>query len=95
MRLTAEQAQLIKKNCQEVFGAGSTVYLFGSRTQDELKGGDIDLYVIAENAASLKSKLELSAKLQLELGEQKIDIIIASDPSRLIEQEALKTGIKL
>ncbi|MEN9465659.1 MAG: hypothetical protein RL217_1840, partial [Pseudomonadota bacterium] len=58
MRLTAEQAQLIKKNCQEVFGAGSTVYLFGSRTQDELKGGDIDLYVIAENAASLKSKLE-------------------------------------
>jgi hypothetical protein len=31
----------------------------------------------------------------LTLGDQKIDVIIAQDASRLIEQEALKKGIEL
>lgn len=96
MRLTTEQAQVIKTNTQETFGVNTEVYLFGSRTKNELKGGDIDLYVIPQHTNdTLQKKLSLIAKLQMELGEQKIDIVIATDPTRLIEQEALKTGIKL
>ncbi len=38
---------------------------------------------------------EFLSKVQLELGEQKIDIVIAKDKNRNIEKEALKTGIEL
>jgi len=31
----------------------------------------------------------------MRLGEQKIDIVVASDPSRLVEQEARRTGVVL
>ena len=34
-------------------------------------------------------------KLDEYIGEQKIDVILAKDKSRLIEQEALKYGVKL
>lgn len=96
MRLPAKQILIIKHLAQEVFGATSQVYLFGSRTQAELKGGDIDLYIVPEaEKANLKNQLKLSAKLQVALGEQKIDIVLAEDNNRLIEQEALTKGIKL
>lgn len=96
MRLPAKQIEVIKQLTQEVFGATSQVYLFGSRTQAELKGGDIDLYIVPEaEKASLENQLKLSAKLQIALGEQKIDIVLAEDNSRLIEQEALAKGVKL
>lgn len=95
MRLSPEQAQIIKAATCAVFGPESQVYLFGSRTQDALKGGDIDLYIVPEHQGSLEQRLKLSALLEMQLGEQQIDIILAKDPSRLIEQEALKTGIKL
>ena len=100
MRLTTKQAQIIKTASQNIYGQGTEVYLFGSRVDDSLKGGDIDLYILpaqlaADPTQALKQRLKLNTELQIQLGEQKIDLIIAQDPSRLIEQEALKTGIKL
>lgn len=96
MRITPVQAEIIKTTSQQIYGEQSDVYLFGSRTDDSLKGGDIDLYIVPEHQEhSLEQRLQLSTLLQMQLGEQKIDIIIAKDSTRLIEQEALKTGIKL
>lgn len=37
----------------------------------------------------------LHAALQIHLGEQSIDIVVATDSNRLIEQEALRTGVQL
>lgn|SRR3989338_9131473 len=59
----------------------SGLYLFGSRTKDDLKGGDIDLLlrvpqVILEQTKSLKFKF--SVAIQNRIGEQKIDILIIS-----------------
>jgi hypothetical protein len=34
-------------------------------------------------------------KLDEYIGEQKIDVVLAKDKNRLIEQEALKYGVKL
>lgn len=96
MRLTPEQAQIIKAASQKIYGEKSNVYLFGSRTDDNLKGGDIDLYLEPEHQDhGLEQRLQLNSLLQMQLGEQQIDIIIAKDPTKLIELEALKTGIKL
>jgi predicted nucleotidyltransferase len=50
MRLNAEIAaylrQLIRKKIP-----GSTVYLFGSRVNDQARGGDIDLMILTDHPA--------------------------------------------
>jgi predicted nucleotidyltransferase len=55
--------------------------LFGSRINDALKGGDIDLLLITESpeAASklLFEKYDLLVQIKTNIGEQKIDLKIA------------------
>ncbi len=72
-------------------------YLFGCQVDDSEKGGDIDLYIVpAEKLDNEREKrIEFLVKLMEYLGEQKIDVIISKDKNRLIEQEALKNGVKL
>jgi len=95
MRLTNYEIDSIKQNFYEVFGEGK-IYLFGSRVDDTKRGGDIDLYVVPENKDTLrKKKIDFLIKLDEYIGEQKIDVVIAKDSSRLIEKEAIATGIEL
>ena len=96
MRLTEEEVKAIRKAFYETFKNGE-IYLFGSRVDDGEKGGDIDLYVVpAEKLDNEREKrIEFLVKLMEYLGEQKIDVIIAKDKNRLIEQEALRNGVKL
>ena len=51
------------------------IYLHGSRVNDELKGGDIDLLVIS-NQISLSNKLGILTSIKEKIGEQKIDLVI-------------------
>lgn len=99
MRLTEEQAKVIREVAREVFGAEAIVRLFGSRIDDAARGGDIDLLVenpdIVENKA-LKASL-MEAKIQLALGERKVDVLVV-DPSTLLQpvhRAALSKGIVL
>ena len=46
MRLTSTEANAIK-HCIEIIDNQAEVYLFGSRTDDQKKGGDIDLLIIS------------------------------------------------
>ena len=98
MRLSPNYQEIIKKYFVEFFGTGE-IYLFGSRVDDNQKGGDIDLYVVPENKLSssqlLEKKIDFLVQLKNRIGEQKIDVVIARDQNRLIEQEALRKGIKL
>lgn len=98
MRLTQSEIDAIRCTYLDVFQNGS-VYLFGSRVDDNQKGGDIDLYVVPENKLSssqlLEKKIDFLVQLKNRIGEQKIDVVIARDQNRLIEQEALRKGIKL
>ena len=96
MRLTAEERKKIREQVSLVFGEGSRVFLFGSRVDDTKKGGDIDLFIEPENVShELEQKIVLLTQLHLALGEQKIDIVVAKDENRLIEQEARKKGVLL
>jgi len=45
MRLDQEKIPLLVRAVHEAFGANADVWLFGSRTDDTKRGGDIDLYV--------------------------------------------------
>ena len=96
MRLSEEAIKHIKEQTQAIFGPEADVYLFGSRTDDHKKGGDIDLLVEPENLYDeLSQVVRLKTKLDVLLGLQKIDVVVARDPSRLIEQEAAKTKVCL
>ena len=87
MRLKSWEIEVIKNNAKKVFGDDVIVKLFGSRIDDNKKGGDIDLYVIAKNK-SFEKQRKFWALLQIELGEQKIDIIYNEDKNREIEKVA-------
>jgi predicted nucleotidyltransferase len=99
MRLTAEQQHIIKRHTAEIFGPNAKILLFGSRVNDNEKGGDIDLLIELESPVEepLKKNLMLNAALQIALGLQKIDIIthIKNSPATPLHTEVLKTGIFL
>lgn len=70
------------------------VYLFGSRVDDNAKGGDIDLLVLSKEI-SFKEKIDILVDLTLSLGERKIDLVVAPDTSRPFTRIAIKKGIRL
>lgn len=82
MRLTPEQVAIIKQATGEIFGDNVSIKLFGSRLDDAVRGGDIDLLV--ESAEEIENKMQkmltLTARLQLRLGDQPIDILVV-DPT--------------
>ena len=79
----------------EIFKDGK-IFLFTSRVDDTQRGRDIDLYIVSHNLENiLEKKLKFLALLKQLIGYQKIDVIISKDSRRLIEQEAIKSGIEL
>ena len=56
--------------------------LFGSRTNDFLKGGDIDLLIVTKSIQSQNSiafnKARILAKIYMQIEEQKIDITVVN-----------------
>lgn len=96
MRLSLFEINAIQRNARNIFGNDVKVYLFGSRVDDSKKGGDIDLYLVPVNTDGLyEKKIKLLSVLNRVLGEQKIDIVIAQDRTRPIEQEAMAKGMEL
>ena len=75
MRLKEIEIEAIKTAVKKYDG-NAEIYLFGSRTDDTKKGGDIDILIISE-----KLKNKEIRKIRLEIfdliGEQKIGIVTA------------------
>jgi len=99
MRLTPTQTRIIHATVQSMLGLDARVCLFGSRTDDLARGGDIDLFIevdrILENRAATASRL--AGQLQLLLGDQRIDVILV-DPGTTpqpIHAAARQQGVTL
>ena len=80
MRLAIEDRSVISDTIHRA-DADAMIYLFGSRTDDAAKGGDIDLLVLSKRI-DLMTKLDILVQLHQKLGERKIDIAVYSDTSR-------------
>jgi len=73
-----------------------TFYLFGSRVDDEKRGGDIDLYIDSHDKENLvHKKLDFLVKLKREIGNQRIDVVLNKGLDRAIDTIARKEGILL
>jgi len=84
MRLKQFQIDSINKLAKKHFGQGATVYLFGSRTNDQKRGGDIDLLInnTDEATLSLEAKIHFLAQLKAEIGDRKIDVVFDNESTR-------------
>jgi predicted nucleotidyltransferase len=72
------------------------VILFGSRTDDKARGGDIDLLVVSEHI-SFRDQWSIRRDILDEIGWQKLDLIVRR-PDQLdsgIAALAIETGIPL
>ena len=79
MRLTADQHSTIRSAVAETFGGAASVWLFGSRVDDNKRGGDIDLLIETSQtnvSEIVKAELALLTKLKMKLGEQQIDVLV-------------------
>ncbi|RDG29830.1 nucleotidyltransferase domain-containing protein [Oceanispirochaeta sp. M1] len=74
--------------------------LFGSRSDDNARGGDIDLFIRTDltGIELQEARIRTMAGISLRIGEQKIDIVCYSGKEKeksLIILEALRTSIPL
>jgi predicted nucleotidyltransferase len=74
MRLSPSEIADIKKTVTR-YDSAARVFLFGSRVNDNLSGGDIDL-LIESKLLGFSDKISILADLKDLLGDQKIDILI-------------------
>ena len=80
MRLNNKEIAAIKEVTRGVFGDNATISLFGSRTDDNKKGKDIDLLIQCNCQISREEQYQLKIKFLVQLkkiiGDQKIDVLI-------------------
>ena len=101
MRLSPHQRNVIRRIARECFGPRARVTLFGSRADDEARGGDIDLLIETEMSdveKIVRAEIDFQVRVQRAIGEQKIDLLI-DYPGRgehpPIFEIAERTGVRL
>jgi uncharacterized protein len=100
MRLNEFEITSITSIAKSIYSNEVSVYLFGSRTNDNLNGGDIDILIIPENGTDSEElfdkKIKFLVNLKDKIGDQKIDVVTKyHNDSRAIVVTALATGIRL
>ena len=99
MRITTIQREAIRKITAEVAGDDAAVILFGSRLDDNKRGGDLDLLVELshpiDNPAWLAARL--SARISRLMAGRSVDILLSA-PNLMnlpIHEQAKLTGVQL
>lgn len=95
MRIKAEQLEFIKNELNSM-QKNIEVYLFGSRTDDLSKGGDIDLLILTNKPVERQKIRNFRIKFYRKFGWQKIDIVaFLKKENNPLKNIALETGIRL
>jgi predicted nucleotidyltransferase len=74
MRLSPDIASFLKQTILGII-PGSTVYLFGSRTDDNAKGGDIDLLILTEDLVAKNTIRKIRVAFIKKFGWRKLDLV--------------------
>ncbi len=99
MRLSEQQKGIIEKLVSPAFRQLQwELWLFGSRVNDELKGGDVDLCIIADESPTELMQKQLWLRPQLEESlDLPVDLIMQSKQraNKVVTLEAIKAGVRL
>jgi predicted nucleotidyltransferase len=99
MRLSPDQARTIVIATQELAGPDARVRLFGSRLDDRVRGGDIDLLVECPRPVARPVWLaaQITARLQRRLGDRRIDVLVIDPATELqaVHRVAQTEGVLL
>ena len=98
MRLLPHEVEAIRAAVREVFGPNARIRLFGSRARDDLRGGDIDLFVEVEpGQASITNEQRLRDRIAPAVEDLRTDVILHERGATFtpIERIALRDGVLL
>lgn len=99
MRLDTQTRDIIRQEVADLIGGGSVVRLFGSRTDDTQRGGDIDLLIDSPIplAHRVQTECRLATRLYLKLGGRKVDVLIRDEntPVKPVHDQAQQYGVVL
>jgi predicted nucleotidyltransferase len=73
---------------------GAKIWLFGSRTDDNKKGGDIDIGVLS-STIDVMGEIAIKQNICDEIGEQKIDLVVSKDGEQAFFKFVVTKGILL
>ena len=95
MRVKTEHIDILKRSIENYL-PGAGIYLIGSRANDELKGGDIDILVLGEKELSGQEKRNIRIAFYKEAGEQKLDIVsLKEDDPSAFKELVITDSVKL
>lgn len=99
MRLTQQVQNQIREIVADIMGPDAETYVFGSRTDDNARGGDVDILVVTgqsvEHPAQTAARLE-SRIMRLMHG-RKVDVLLKAPnlEHHPIHTIATETGVRL
>ena len=93
MRIKKAEIKILKESVRES-DPDAEIYLFGSRTNDQAKGGDIDILVLSQRL-TFKDQIKIKARIFKSLEEQAIHLVIARDMTDPFVRVALNEGVPL
>ena len=91
MRLDTSIIKFFKQAIEEEI-PGAKVYLFGSRTNDDAIGGDIDLMVLTQNHIDKRLFRAIRVEFYKKFGWQKIDLINFTFDDQSLFRQLIKTN---
>lgn len=95
MRLSKRMCAFLIEQIREK-RSEADIYLFGSRADDTLKGGDIDILVLDEKPLGILEKINVQVAFNKAFGEQKLDIVSYNyDDREPFKCIALETAVPL
>ena len=95
MRLGAQEASAIREDILRS-DPEAKVYLYGSRTDDSARGGDIDLLVVSDEIG-FRDVLRLRAAILDRIGWQQLDLLVrrSNQLNEPLAASARESGIEL
>jgi predicted nucleotidyltransferase len=93
MRITDDEKNTIVNAIGKI-DSEAPIWLFGSRTDDNKKGGDIDIAVLSKKIGIME-KIRIKRSICDKIGEQKIDLFVSEHGNEAFFKSAVEDGIKL
>jgi predicted nucleotidyltransferase len=93
MRITENEKKVII-NAAKSIDPDAQVWLFGSRTDDSKRGGDIDIGILSEKV-DVMEEIDIRQQICDKIGEQKIDLVVSKDGQQAFFKHIVTKGIML